>query len=315
MTTVAAGRPRSQRSGRSAVTKARARAEAPQSPLARLAAGYEVALAERILEAMRALARQITVSMVTEALRSPASVGPLYAALDAAPIVKAVAEPTPEVVAGLEARLDVVSPLVVRAAETQAANLVVEVGGETKRAIRRIIAESSRGGLSPLETTRRIRQIVGLSERQAIAVGNFRQGLEELAEGRGTRRGVQSRWTLSGKIPAKALTERQIDDLVSRYAERQRSYRAQTIARTETMRASNAGQQLAWEQMTRTGLIDPVTFRRKWVVAKDERTCARCMPLDGKEVGLKERFREVERGVLPSQRKEVRGETVLVPPL
>lgn len=59
--------------------------------------------------------------------------------------------------------------------------------------------------------------------------------------------------------------------------------RAERIARTETIKASNAGQRLAWEQ---SGVVEG----KQWLTAADERVCPLCNSMDGKFVALKKSF-------------------------
>jgi SPP1 gp7 family putative phage head morphogenesis protein len=65
--------------------------------------------------------------------------------------------------------------------------------------------------------------------------------------------------------------------------------RAETIARTEVMRASNEGQLQAWEQATSAGLLIG-TEEKEWIVTPDDRLCPICEPLDGVRVGMRESF-------------------------
>lgn len=78
------------------------------------------------------------------------------------------------------------------------------------------------------------------------------------------------------------LTER-IADLVGDDA------RAETIARTETMTASNAGQQLAWDQAIDEGFLTG-DEKQEWIVTPDDRLCPICEPLDGQTVKLGAKF-------------------------
>lgn len=138
--------------------------------------------------------------------------------------------------------LGVHSPWVGQAARTLTANLVTGVNAETKKAIRQVIFEAIRDGDPPKVAAKRIRQIVGLTHRDAVAV-------RRLAES-GARQGA-----------------------VDRYATKLLNRRALAIARTETISASAAGQRLAWEEMARDNLIDTSRFRERWLVTRDDRTC------------------------------------------
>jgi SPP1 gp7 family putative phage head morphogenesis protein len=65
--------------------------------------------------------------------------------------------------------------------------------------------------------------------------------------------------------------------------------RAEVIARTETMRASNEGQLEAWDQAKDAGLLTG-TESKEWIVTPDDRLCPICEPMDGITVGLDENF-------------------------
>lgn len=65
--------------------------------------------------------------------------------------------------------------------------------------------------------------------------------------------------------------------------------RAETIARTETMRASNEGQLEAWDQAKEAGLLTG-NEKKEWIVTPDDRLCPVCEPMDGVTVGLDELF-------------------------
>jgi hypothetical protein len=65
--------------------------------------------------------------------------------------------------------------------------------------------------------------------------------------------------------------------------------RADVIARTETMRASNEGQLQAWDQATDAGLLTGDEFK-EWITTPDDRLCPVCEPMDGVKVGLDENF-------------------------
>lgn len=65
--------------------------------------------------------------------------------------------------------------------------------------------------------------------------------------------------------------------------------RADTIARTETMRASNEGQQEAWNQAVDDGVLTG-DEKRVWIATDDELLCPICGDLADTEVGLDEEF-------------------------
>jgi hypothetical protein len=75
--------------------------------------------------------------------------------------------------------------------------------------------------------------------------------------------------------------------LISQYYQDQLEGRALTIARTETMLASDAGQLEAWQQVADAGLIEPDT-QRAWLTTPDEKLCPICAVMDGVQTGINE---------------------------
>lgn len=65
--------------------------------------------------------------------------------------------------------------------------------------------------------------------------------------------------------------------------------RAEMIARTETMRASNEGQKQLWDQATDAGLLTG-NEKQEWITTPDDKLCPICEPMDGDQVGLDEKF-------------------------
>lgn len=135
---------------------------------------------------------------------------------------------------------------------------------ETAAAIRLIMQRNVAAGIAPKETAREIMSVVGLTERQAQAVLNFRRALQSGDFAAAKRLALRDkRFDGSLKQGAK-LTPEQIDRIVQRYAERQLRYRAQMIARTESIRALNKGQIEAWRQADEQGLLE-ADMREQWL--------------------------------------------------
>lgn len=65
--------------------------------------------------------------------------------------------------------------------------------------------------------------------------------------------------------------------------------RADLIAETETMAASNEGVQEAWDQAVEEGLLTGKE-QQVWIVTPDDHLCPICDGLDGQAVGLDEQF-------------------------
>lgn len=161
-------------------------------------------------------------------------------------------------------------------------SLITALTQQARETIQEIITVGYRDGITPQQQARQIRQFIGLTAAQYRAVQRYRQLLESGDPGdlrdTLTRALRDARYDASVQRAAAQnarLTRQQIDRLVTRYAERQLKYRAEVIARTETIRAANAGQIEAWRQAQQQGLLSS-TARMKWIYTKDERTCTIC---------------------------------------
>ena len=168
------------------------------------------------------------------------------------------------------------NPSAIRLAARIAARLVRTVTLETQQAIRAVIVRALSEGVAVPQQADLIAEILmevaGLTERQALALQNYRRGLEA--------KGVQ---------PAD----------IARFAQAQRDryirQRAEMIARTETVAAANGGQQATWQEAVREGFLPP-DAKRRWMTALDERVCVVCFPMDGQVRGIDEPFQSPATG-------------------
>jgi hypothetical protein len=145
--------------------------------------------------------------------------------------------------------------------------LIVEITEESRKAVRAVINRAFVEGMHPYESAKYIRQIVGLTERQGLAVDNLRKLL--------IKQGASAN-----------VIEKQL----KLYTKRLLVYRSKNIARTETINAANQGQQSLWIQSADKGLISRVTAKRRWITTRDDRLCQWCKSLNGQLVGLEEEF-------------------------
>jgi hypothetical protein len=139
-------------------------------------------------------------------------------------------------------RFDVMNPKALAAAEHQAAELLTAVNEETRATVRGMIARAYREGLTAPQTARQIREVIGLNERQATALINYRFGLLE-----------------DGASPERVAT------LAERYGDRLLRQRADMIAQTEIHRASNEGQRELWREAVRNGRLNAARARVIWI--------------------------------------------------
>lgn len=184
--------------------------------------------------------------------------------------VLTTAPPEPPASATFNLRFDLTNPRSIDYIDGHTARLVREVSAESRDAIQAIVRQGFTGGiempdgtlrnLTVPEQARRIRQVIGLTERQGRAVIRYADRL--LADG--------------------SVRADRIDGLVDAYAERLLRLRAETISRTETIDALSQGQQLLWEEAREQGFLDPERMVKFWIITPDDKLCAKiCAKMTG----------------------------------
>lgn len=181
-------------------------------------------------------------------------------------IAAAIEEEVP-IVGQVVGSFDMLNPEAVKAAQEAAGQMVTGITETTRQAIRDYVTQSIEQGTGPRALATQVRSVIGLTPAQAKAVLRYESGL-----------------VTNGMTPGKAAK------LARDYSGRLLDQRAMTIARSETLRALNDGQQRLWDQYVERGIL-PKTARKVWMTAHDERTCTTiCVPLDGEKVGVQESF-------------------------
>jgi hypothetical protein len=150
---------------------------------------------------------------------------------------------------------DLTNPYAIQAAQSIVGDLITQVSEETIDTVRETIAQSIENGIPPRNAAKFISSIVGLNGPQARALAKFRDGLMN-AEAK--------------------LAQSRIDTLVANYGDRLLRQRGLMIARTETIRASVAGTQVAWQQAVQQGVLNAQTMGQVWIDTEDESTCPAC---------------------------------------
>lgn len=150
-------------------------------------------------------------------------------------------------------RFDLGNPRAVDAIDIVVRDALQDIQSANVTGIAQVLQVGFNTGATPDQMARRIRASIGLTDRDTRAVENYRQGL------------------LDSDVPP-ARAEQLGDD----YAGRLLRQRATLIARTESIRAANAGQQSAWQDAASQQLLDAQNVRRSWVVTEDDRLCPLC---------------------------------------
>lgn len=205
-----------------------------------------------------------------------------------------VAEKTLPTSVGVNLSFNLMNPETVSFLESYTFPLIQQLSSNTKDALRDVLVDSFQTGGHPLEQARRIKNFIGLTSNQSKAVLNYERSLSNsdtlsqslrrsLRDGRfdpSVRRAIRTN---------RGLSADQIDKMTTRYRERYLKYRAETIARTESLRASNKGQRALWKQAQSQNLLGS-NVKRRLIVSGDASTCEICASMDGEVVGLDEPF-------------------------
>ena len=231
--------------------------------------------------------------------------------------IEALAAPgTAPFIGRAEFHFDRINPALTRWLQEYDLGLIKQISGTTRETIRDVLVENMRLGQGPIKQAQKIRDAIGLTTRQANAIGNFRKELEtfhlkrsaaswglgqqiDRVNGRQVfkpgidgdpKDGILNRRLRDFRYDAalakaqatkKPLTPAQIDKMVAAYKRKYLQFRSRTIARTESLRATNTGIQEAFRQAIEKGLLSEDLVRRRWVVAADERLCEVCAPVPG----------------------------------
>jgi hypothetical protein len=166
--------------------------------------------------------------------------------------------------------------------------LIAEMEQGIRDAIKQIVDNGIRLGLSPDETVDDIRALIGLTPRQTQAVQNYRSMLENLdsdALARQLRNSDDDAAVQAALDSGQPLDDAMVDRLVQDYTDNTLDYRADMIAQTEATRAANYGLQDAYEQAIARGVYPAEAVRQHWKIALDESTCQICKSIPDRNPG------------------------------
>jgi len=168
------------------------------------------------------------------------------------------------------------NPDVVARLQSNEFRLIRELSDQSRKAVADAIRKGITEGRNPIDVARDVRAHIGLTERQAQAVRNYRQALQD-ADRSALNRVLRDRRfdpTVRSALgdAGNNLSASQIDSMVARYEARTLKYRAETIARTESTRALNEGNTQTWRQAVADGLLSADQITRRWIYTRDDRT-------------------------------------------
>lgn len=163
---------------------------------------------------------------------------------------------------------------------------------QQRQTVRQALAEGIERGLNPIDQARLFRDVVGLTPYQQRIVSNYRRNLEEGDKAALERALRDRRYDRSAQraIDGEKLPKKQIDKMVEAYRRRMINQRAETIARTESLRAVHEGIYNTYEQAIEQGVVQEKELKRTWNTAADRRVRHSHNFMDGQERSFKEAF-------------------------
>jgi len=171
------------------------------------------------------------------------------------------------------AMFNLVNPKTGFALHQHGLRLIREIAGETRKAVMNHVQASLIAGQNPTAMARGFRDTIGLTTKQELAVRNFK-GYLETANPQALKRKLRDRRfdnTIKQILDGKNVGSTKIDQMVNRYRQRFVKYRAETIARTESLRAISMGEYEGLRQAQEQGKVDD-RLRRFWIFTQDSRT-------------------------------------------
>lgn len=159
-------------------------------------------------------------------------------------------------------RYDYKNPQIERVFQNRTGEWIVSIEQKTRESIQQIVHRQFTNALSPRDMVDQIKDTVGLYPRLANAHANYVRGLKE-----------------SGMPAAR------VEKLGDAYYDKLLTYRAMSIAKTESFFMVNRGQLEVWKESSNQDLI-PKTSRKVWMTDGDP--CDICEPMDGVSVLLVE---------------------------
>ena len=176
------------------------------------------------------------------------------------------------------------NPMATSAAKMHAGELIKDFSEEQVQALRMLMERSFVEKIAPRKTAQLMRSNIGLHEKYSDAVVNAYNRMQFAEPGGLVKIGKQY-----FRVPDNGFSADRVGELADRYASVLLNKRALTIARTETMRASNEGQRQLWLQATENGLLEGNEYRM-WILTPDDRLCEICEQMEGALARIGDQF-------------------------
>jgi len=172
-------------------------------------------------------------------------------------------------------------------------DLVRELRNEQRASVRVALSDGIARGLNPRDQARNFRDSIGLTARQQQAVINYRTLLENNSSAALTRQLRDRRFdgTVARAIEENSLlTTDQINRIVDRYRTRFINFRAENIARTESLRTIHESTNEMFSQAIETGALQKDELVQEWLTAGDGDVRDSHESMHGQQVAFGEKF-------------------------
>ena len=201
-----------------------------------------------------------------------------------------------EVITPITFGFDQAQPRAVDHMRQEKLRLIREFTDASRDATRRALTDGIERGLNPVAQARNFRDAIGLTEYQERTVINFRRALDNAvnvpsdALGRDLRDRRFDPSIRRAATTGQPLSAEHKERMVARYRERLLRYRAETIARTEALRATHTALHEAYQQFGESGSVAVEELQRTWISTRDNRVRRDHAAASGQKRGLHELF-------------------------
>jgi hypothetical protein len=205
----------------------------------------------------------------------------------------------------LRFQFDVRNPAAEQWINNYSSTLITDILDDQRNMIRNVLAEGLARGDNPRDTAlgligelgpdgSRRGGLIGLTDSQSKWVQNYADELASDTPSDALARTLRDpRFdpiVLNAEEAGQKLSADQIDTMVKAYKNRALQYRAEAIARSETITALHEAQNQAMNQAVNSGAIDPAAVSYIWRATKDGRTRDSHRVMDGQKVAMGEMF-------------------------
>jgi len=133
-----------------------------------------------------------------------------------------------------------------------------DISATTLKMVQQVLREGWQAGTAPRALARQLRGVIGLTPRQQRAIERLR-----------------------GRLEAQGQTAMQVQRSVEQATRQAIKYRAETIARSESVTLANRGSFETMQTAIKSGFVDGNRVRRYWLVTEETACPNICAPIPG----------------------------------